>query len=118
MATEAPATPPTAPMDDFDMELLGPAQPCTRRSRMLIQWQVRIQATTDENRWGSAWQDYNPSDNLRIESAWQCNLGMIIMPNLDNPAEGDWRIDLNAREQENTETHTRRPIRRLVVTLS
>ena len=72
-----------------------------------IVWQVWI-----ENRNGTGnWADYKPHENLRLDAALQ---GDKLPVTLQEHADS-WTIDLKEMVQINTETGTKRPIRRTVI---
>jgi hypothetical protein len=98
-------------------------QPHTQEGKMIV-WQVSLYRITEHSTWMSDWRDVSMVHSCVMEAAYQAQLRHATLPAPDFlqgelPAAedgGDWIVDLQDWVQVNSQTQTRRKIRRCVIT--
>ena len=79
----------------------------TTSTGCLVQWQTFIERSANRD----TWADYLEDENLKLDAAFQTDKRPVT---LGVPPES-WTVDLNRMVQVNDQSHTERPIRRLVI---
>lgn len=98
-------------------------QPHTQEGKMIV-WQVSLYRITDDSTWMTDWRDVSMVHSCVMEAAYQAHLRHATLPaptflqgtNQEAESGGDWIVDLQDWVQVNSQTQTRRKIRRSVIT--
>jgi hypothetical protein len=98
-------------------------QPLTENG-LIIVWQVSLYRIHNESTILGDWRDVSMVHSSVLEAAFQTQLGHVTLPAQElaphveptDPDRGDWVVDLEQWTQLNTQTMSRRRIRRNIIT--